>query len=338
MSTKLSLLEVLSRNIGQYVSGQELADVLGISRNSVWKAAAGLKQQGYNIESMAGTGYRLVSDSDILSGDYLKENIAHPCRIQVLEKVDSTNNAAKLMPECYLPCIIAANEQTGGRGRLGRSFFSPAGTGLYMTIAFKPQFGLDKAMLTTAAAAVVVCRAIEKVSGLRPRIKWVNDIYLGEKKLCGILTEAESNFETGTIDKIIVGIGVNCFKAFVPEELADTIAFMENPPREFSRNELAAAIANGFFETVASFDKPALLREYKARSFILGQQIRIFNPAIARSMGLSPEREKAGIKARAIDIDENGGLVVEFLEGRRSHEMETLTTGEITIRRINDQY
>ena len=336
MSTKLSLLEVLSQNIGQYISGQELADVLGISRNSVWKAAAKLKQQGYNIESMAGTGYRLISSSDILSADYLRQNIAHTCRIKVLEKVDSTNNAAKLINDCSMPQIILANEQTGGRGRLGRSFFSPAGTGLYMTIAFKPEFGLDRAMLTTAAAAVVVCMAIEKVSGLSPKIKWVNDIYLGEKKLCGILTEAESNFETGTIEKIIVGIGINCFKSSVPEELAETVGFMENPPRDFSRNELAAAIANEFFDTMEHFDKTALLREYKTRSFILGQQIRIFNPAIARSMGISPEREKEGIRARAIDIDENGGLVVEFLEGRRSREMETLTTGEITIRKIND--
>ena len=182
----------------------------------------------------------------------------------------------------------------------------------------------------------MVCRAIEKVSGLRPKIKWVNDIYLGEKKLCGILTEAESNFETGTIEKIIVGIGVNCFKASVPEELVDTVAFMENPSKNFSRNELAVAIANEFFDVMEHFDKQALLREYKARSFILGEQIRIFNPAIARSMGMPPAKEKEGIRARAIDIDENGGLVVEFLEGRRSREMETLTTGEITIRKTND--
>ena len=336
MSTKLTLLEVLSENSGRYISGQELADVLGISRNSVWKAAVKLKQQGYNIESMSGTGYRLISASDILSEDYLRENITHPCRIQVLEKVDSTNNAAKLINNCVPPRIIVANEQTGGRGRLGRSFYSPAGTGLYITIAFRPTFGLDRAMLTTAAAAVVVCRAIEKVSGLRPKIKWVNDIYLGEKKLCGILTEAESNFETGTIEKIIVGIGVNCFKASVPEELVDTVAFMENPSKNFSRNELAVAIANEFFDVMEHFDKQALLREYKARSFILGEQIRIFNPAIARSMGMPPAKEKEGIRARAIDIDENGGLVVEFLEGRRSREMETLTTGEITIRKTND--
>lgn len=335
MSTKLTLLELLTDSSGRYVSGQEIAGQLGISRNSVWKAINSLKKQGYNIDSMAGTGYRLISTSDILSEDYLRENINHPCKVRTLEKTDSTNNVAKTINDCSVPQLIVANEQTGGRGRLGRRFYSPAGTGLYMTIAFRPSFGLDRAMLTTAAAAVVVCRAIEKISGLRPKIKWVNDIYLGEKKLCGILTEAESNFETGLIEKIIVGIGVNCFKASVPEELSDVIAFMENPPKDFSRSQLAAAIANEFFDVMENFDKSSLLREYKARSFILGEQIRIFNPAIARSMGLSPEKEKEGIKARAIDIDENGGLVVEYLEGRRSREMDTLTTGEITIRKIN---
>lgn len=335
MSTKLTLLQVLTENSGQYVSGQELAGLLGVSRNSVWKAANKLKTQGYNIESISGTGYRLINSGDILSEDYIKEKISHPCRVRVLEKVDSTNNAAKLTTCSEIAQIIIANEQTGGRGRLGRDFYSPGGAGLYMTIAFKPSFGLDKAMLTTAAAAVAVSRAVEEVSGLRPKIKWVNDIYLGEKKLCGILTEAESNFETGLIEKIIVGIGVNCFRSSVPDELKDVMAFMENPKHDFSRNELAAAIANIFFSLLDNFDKPGLIREYKSKSFILGEQIRIFNPAIARSMGLSPAKEKEGIKARAIDIDENGGLVVEFLEGRRSREMETLTTGEITIRKIN---
>ena len=296
MSTKLTLLEVLSENSGRYISGQELADVLGISRNSVWKAANKLKQQGYNIESMAGTGYRLINAGDILSEDYLKENITYPCRIRMLEKVDSTNNAAKQINDCSVPQIIVANEQTGGRGRLGRNFYSPAGTGLYMTIAFKPAFGLDRAMLITASAAVVVCRAIEKVSGLRPKIKWVNDIYLGEKKLCGILTEAESNFETGTIEKIIVGIGINCFKAAVPDELSDIVGFMENAPRQFSRNELAAAIANEFFCVMKNFDKTTLLKEYKNRSFILAEQIRIFNPASPAPWVFHRKEKKRALK------------------------------------------
>ncbi len=336
MSTKLSLLELLNENSNKFVSGQEIADRLGVSRNAIWKAIKNLQSQGYNIESMPSTGYRLLNVSDILSTDYLKENIHHPCKIHVLEKTDSTNNVAKTITDCTVPHIIVANEQTGGRGRLGRSFYSPAGSGLYMSIVFKPVFGLDKAMLTTAMSAVVACRAIEKVSGLHPKIKWVNDIYLDDKKICGILTEAESNFETGCIDKIIVGIGVNCFESSLPEYIQDTAAYLKNPLNEFSRNQLAAAITNEFFEMLNNFDKFAMLREYKSKSFILGGQIMVFNPTIARSIGRTAERENEGIRARAIDIDQNGGLVIELLEGRRYSEMETLTTGEVTIRRIYD--
>ena len=336
MSTKLSLLEILNDNKSKYISGQELADQLGISRNSVWKAIKKLQEQGYHIDSRPATGYRLVGSGDILSPDYIRENIPHPCKVQVIEKADSTNNLAKTIPDCSVPQIIIANEQTGGRGRLGRTFHSPAGAGLYMTIAFQPDFGLDRAMLTTAMSAVAAARAIEQVTGLNPKIKWVNDIYLDGKKVCGILTEAESNFETGRIEKIIVGIGVNCFEASLPEELSDIATYLANPQKEFSRSQLAAAIAREFFEMLDNFDKFSMLREYKSRSFILGEQIMIFNPAIARSIGRPENRLSEGIRARAIDIDENGGLVVEFLEGRRSREMETLTTGEVTVRRAYD--
>ncbi|MBQ4650753.1 MAG: biotin--[Firmicutes bacterium] len=336
MSTRLSLLEILNKNKSTYISGQELADQLGISRNSVWKAIKKLQEQGYQIDSRPATGYRLVSSGDVLSPDYIKENIPYPCRVHVVEKTDSTNNLAKTIADCSTPQIIVANEQTGGRGRLGRTFHSPAGAGLYMTVAFQPDFGLDRAMLTTAMSAVAAARAIERVTGLNPKIKWVNDIYLDGKKVCGILTEAESNFETGRIEKIIVGIGVNCFEASMPEDLNDIATYLAGPQKEFSRNELAAAIACEFFDMLENFDKFSMLREYKSRSFILGEQIMIFNPAIARSIGRPENRLSEGIRARAIDIDENGGLVIEFLEGRRSREMETLTTGEITVRRAYD--
>lgn len=334
MSTKLTLLELLSEREGQFFSGQELADRLGLSRNSIWKAANKLREQGYSIESMAGTGYRLKNTEDIISEDYLRENISYPCKITVLEKTVSTNNDAKALEVWDTPCIIVADEQTGGRGRLGRSFFSPAGKGLYMSIAFRPDFQLDRAMLTTTMSAVAVCRAIEKVSGLHPKIKWVNDIFLNDKKICGILTEAESNFENGMIDKIIVGIGVNCFESFFPEEINEIATYIQNPLRNFSRSELCAAIVNEFFNLMNNFNKTTMIREYKSKSFILGEKIMIYNRAVARTLGRPAEREADGIKARAIDIDENGGLVVEFLEGRRSREMDTLTTGEISIRKI----
>lgn len=330
MSTKLSLLEVLDQSPNTYLSGQELADRLHLSRNAVWKAIKKLQEQGFPIEAKTGIGYRLLQRTDILSPDYLKERIATPCRIQVHETVASTMQAAQDLDCSEKPWIVVANEQTKGRGRLGRDFYSPANTGLYMTIAFRPQFGLDMALFTTITVAVAVCRAVEQVAGLYPKIKWVNDIYLGGKKVCGIITEARSHFETGNIDKLLIGIGINCFPAVFPPELADTVTYLENPKKKFSRNQLAAAIVDGFFSALAE-ERGKVLREYKMRSFILGEQILIYDTI----RGQSPGDGSRGIRARAIDIDDNGGLVVEYMEGRRMREMETITTGEISIRRVD---
>lgn len=333
MSTKLTLLELLSQNTSVYLSGQQLADQLGISRNAVWKSIKKLQDQGFLIESKAATGYRLIEASDIITADYLLENITHPCRVQVYDKVDSTNRLARELEPADVaekPVLIAANEQTGGRGRLGRSFFSPPGTGLYMTLAFRPDFGLNKAMLVTTIAAVAVCRALDEVTGLRGKIKWVNDIYLGDKKVCGIMTEAQSNFETGNIDKIILGIGINCFETSWPEDLAEIAGHVENPKKEFTRAQLAASVINHFYACLEEPDAGKLIREYKSRCFILGEQITIYNTIT----GQSPDRNTSvGIRARAIDIDSNGGLVVEYLEGRRMREMETITTGEVSVRK-----
>lgn len=331
MSTKLTLLEVLNENTNTYLSGQQLADKLGISRNAVWKAMKKLQAQGYHIESKAATGYRLLEQTDIITADYLRENITRPCRYLLYDVTDSTNRVGRELDsiKCReMPCVIVANEQTKGCGRLGRSFYSPPGSGLYMTITFCPDFGLDKAMLITTIAAVAVCRAIEQVTGLYPKIKWVNDIYLNGKKLCGIMTEAQSSVETGTIEKIILGIGINCFTGSFPEELSDIATCLEDAPKDFSRGQLAAEIVNQFFDAIEEGDTAPLLREYKAKSFILGERITIYNT----NSGTSPDRNTKGIKARAIDIDENGGLVIEYLEGLRMREMDTLTTGEVSIR------
>lgn len=329
MSTKSQILEIFNEHPAEYISGQELADILGLSRNSVWKAIKKLQEEGFAIESKASTGYRLVQKGDVLSADYIKENIKFPCKVKVLEKVDSTNNYAKRIENLSVPNIIIAKEQTHGRGRMGRSFYSPPSKGLYMTIAFEPDFSLDKSMLITTVAALAVCQAIESVVGIGPKIKWVNDIYLQGKKICGILTEAESNFETGTISRIIVGIGINCFEQIFPDEIEGKATYLKNAKKEFTRNDLAGAVVNRLFDLTKDFDKKKLLREYKSRSMILGEQILLYGS----SYGQMPENGGRGVKARAIDIDENGGLVVEYLEGRRSREMDVITSGEVTIRK-----
>ncbi len=330
MSTKLSLLEIFNENTNVYLSGQELANRLGISRNAVWKAIKKLQDQGYNISTRPGVGYRLMQQSDIITKDYLQARINLPCRFLLYGAVDSTNRIARELEDCSTPTIIIAEEQTKGRGRLGRSFYSPPGAGLYMTIAFRPNFGLDKAMLITTLTAVAICRAFDQVTGTHPKIKWVNDIYLQGKKVCGIMTEAQSSFETGNIDKVIIGIGINCFKTILPPELEEIVTYIENPQKEFTRADLAAAIINELAAILHEKDTHRLLREYKARSNILGEQIMIYNTV----SGQSPTPETKGIKARAIDIDENGGLVVEYLEGRKMRQMETITTGEVSVRKV----
>lgn len=329
MSTKIKILEIFEQRGSQYISGQELAGVLGISRNSVWKAVKKLQEQGLDIESKPSVGYRLLKTSDILSPEYIEKVLSFPCKLHVLDKVDSTNRYAKALNDLSCPHIVLANEQTEGKGRLGRSFYSPPASSLYMSMVFKPGFELDKAMLVTTLSALAVCQAIEAEAGVGPKIKWVNDIYLNGKKICGILTEAESSFETGTIDKIVIGIGVNCFPQKFPEEISDKATFIENPKNAFTRNQLAAAIAERFFSLVNDFDRRRILREYKSRSMILGEQILLYGTAY----GALPENGGAGIKAKAIDIDENGGLVVEYMEGRHAREMDTIISGEITIRK-----
>lgn len=329
MSTKFKILEMLSKNTGSYISGQELADKLGITRNSVWKAIKKLQEQGYQIESKSSFGYRLKEAEDILSSEYIGSIISFPCIVEVFDSIESTNDYAKTLKDVSIPNIVVANQQTKGKGRLGRSFHSPASKGIYMSIAFEPNFGMDKAMLVTTVSALAVCKAFESTIGISPKIKWVNDLYLYEKKVCGILTEAESNFETGKIDKIIVGIGINCFEQEFPEEISDKAAYIGNAPKEYSRNDLIAAITEKFFELIETFDKRVILRDYKSRSMILGQPILIYGT----SYGALPENGGRGIKARAIDIDENGGLVVEYLEGRHAREMDTITSGEVTIRK-----
>lgn len=329
MSTKLRVLETLKEKSPAYISGQELADSLEISRNSVWKAIKRLQDDGFAIDSKASIGYRLVESADVLSASVLTYLIDKPCKVHVFDSIDSTNTYAKTLDCNSSVNIVVANEQTKGRGRLGRSFHSPSSKGIYMTISFEPDFGIDKAMLITSLTAVAVCKAFEETVGIGPKIKWVNDIYIQEKKVCGILTEAESNFETGTISKIIVGIGINCFEQEFPDDIKDRATYITNPQKEYERNQLIAAITNKFFELVDNFDKIKLLRDYKSRSMILGQPILIYGT----NHSALPENGGRGVKARAIDIDENGGLVVEYLEGMMSHQMETITSGEVTIRK-----
>lgn len=316
MSTKDVLIRVLEENRDRAVSGQELADTLHITRAAVWKAVRSLQEDGYRIEAVRNRGYRLAPDTDVLSAQgvalYLPEKY-RDSPVTVLQTVDSTNSAAKRLATEGAPhrTLVLAEKQTAGRGRRGRSFYSPAGTGLYMSVLLRPDSTLQDALPVTVAAAVAVCRAAEALTGKRPEIKWVNDLFLDGRKISGILTEAISDFESGMAEAVIVGIGVNLRTTDFPDELAGVAGSLQ--PGRVTRNELAARIAAELFRLAENLSSPALMEEYRARSLILGKEIAFRQGDALR-------------RGRAAAIDDEGCLLVETDGGQI-----VLKAGEVSV-------
>lgn len=236
--------------------------------------------------------------------------------IIVMDEVDSTNSEIKRLARSGAKngTVVIAEHQTSGRGRLGRSFFSPAGSGIYMSFLHKPSFDAEKATLVTTAVSVAVCRAIEKVSGKKPLIKWVNDLYLDGKKICGILTEAIRDAKSGKIEYIVIGIGINCAKSEFPDDIKNIAGSICEKEEEISRNELVAEIIRETKDIDVVVENGKFIEEYKRRSLVIGKDIRI--------LGQTEDI------ATALDIDENGGLVVRLWDG----ETKILSSGEISIR------
>ena len=321
MSTVEKLLELLKNNRETSLSGQKIGDAIGISRSAVWKAVEQLRNEGFEIESRPHVGYRLLSVPDLLSESEIGRYISSPCDLSVYDTVDSTLRIAAEYPLGSKPLYIAADCQTAGRGRLGRSFASPSGSGLYLTLAFRPEFEINKALYVTMAAAVAAAKAIEKVCGISPEIKWVNDLFYKGRKICGILTEAKTSLEVGHIDSLLIGIGINCFPGGLPEELSNIAGSISDVPGSFSRNKLAAEVFNQLTEIIKNLESKEFMDDYRSRCFILGKNISVH-----------PHLNGDAVRAHAIDIDENGGLVVTYLEGDKAGQTDTLTTGEVSVR------
>ncbi len=323
MSTKSKVLEILENNRGIAVSGGKLAMQLQLSRNAIWKVVKELQREGYDIEAIPNRGYRFGNGNDILSTagikPYLeKESMAE--NILVYSTLLSTSHTAKqlALEGAKHGTIIIANEQTGGRGRMGRSFFSPKDGGLYMSLILRPEISLDSSTLITSAAAVAVCRTLEKTTGVKAGIKWVNDIYCNGKKICGILTEAITDFESNSISAIVIGIGINVSTARgdFPKELekkAESLIHVTERP--LSRNRIAGVLINEVLWILKELGSEELIQEYKSRSIVLGKEIEVLYNQQSR-------------KAMVLDIDERGGLLVEY----ENQEKQVLTSGEISIR------
>jgi BirA family biotin operon repressor/biotin-[acetyl-CoA-carboxylase] ligase len=326
MSTKNQIFRLLMESRGESVSGQTIGTTLGISRSAVWKGITALRKDGYPIEAITNKGYCLAGTEDYLSAEEISAMLdasGPTMEIRVFDSLESTNKTAKevALTDPNHDIIILANEQTAGRGRLGRSFYSPENAGLYLSILFRPSFNLSHSILVTTAAAVAVVRAIEKLSPVDLSIKWVNDIYLNEKKICGILTEAISDFETGRIGYMVLGIGVNCFEVAYPEELSHIAGSLGGG---FSRNQLAAEIINQWNALLPELEDRSFLEMYRKRSIVLGNEVLIYPVG---------NKEAEGILAQALSIDDDGGLVVRYLSGPKFDLTETLSSGEVSIRK-----
>ena len=323
MSTKEKVLQYLEQHKGESISGQDLADKLEVSRTSVWKAINGLKKEGYQIEATTNKGYQLSIDTDLLSEAAIVPLLSEALkghRVIAHKTIDSTNLEAKRIvnEDPTFEGVILSEEQTKGRGRLGRVFYSPSESGLYMSLVLRPVADLDNATLITTAAAVAVCQAIETLTGKKPQIKWVNDIFLDGRKVCGILTEGIMDMESRTIGTIILGIGLNFREPETdfPDEIqsiAGTLFDKKNAA--VTRNQMVAEILNHFYLLYPDLVKRSYLDEYRKRCFVLGEQVTF------------PQGNET-IEAKAIAIDNDGGLVVALPNGKT----KILTFGEISIK------
>ncbi len=326
MSVKETVLKVLEANKGSVVSGQIIAAEAGASRAAVWKAISQLREEGYLINASTKKGYILSSHSDLLSpeGIYSFSKQIPKEKIHCFKTIDSTNAKAKQLAvqEGMDLALIVSEEQTNGRGRMGRSFFSPNASGIYMSLLIKPDFDISKSILVTTAAAVAVCRAIDSVLHINCRIKWVNDIFLGDRKIGGILTEAITDFESGQVEYIVVGVGLNYWAPNVgfPKDIQDTAGYLLDQWSPKSRNELIAKITSELIDLLNSLNNVDFLEEYKSRSFILGHQVVFSHQKDGQVFSQS---------GKAVDIDSDGSLLVLLEDGK----IKTINSGEVTIRK-----
>ena len=324
MTIKESVLAELQNNKEIFISGEHLSSAMGVSRTAVWKAINSLREDGHLIEAVTNKGYMLLQDSWNITETNLRSLLPAKYKdlpLHVLDSIGSTNDHAKQLAlnGAAHGTVVIAKQQSGGKGRLGRSFFSPR-EGIYLSIIIKPEFDLSKSVLITAAAAVAVCEAIEKISGHDVGIKWVNDIYIGGKKVCGILTEGIPDFETGRIDTIIIGIGINTTTQGFPKELLDIAGCVNG---NYSRSALTAEVICKTLDLVDDIECKSFIETYKKKSVVIGKTVTVYKGIYKTDPGEMPSKP-----ARVLDIDENGGLIVLYTDGTR----ETLNSGEISIR------
>ena len=318
--TLQTCLEMLEKNKGEVLSGESIAGELGCTRAAVWKAVKSLREEGYHIEAGPNKGYMLAKDTNRLSQEGIRLFLDDPkVKIDIYDELESTNQTAKkeaMMGEAGHGAFVIARSQTAGRGRRGREFYSPADTGLYMSVILKPQGTIHDSLLITTAAAVAVYRAVAQICGIQLDIKWVNDLFYKGKKVCGILTEAVTDFESGNIEFVVVGMGLNLYldQENLPAELrniAGALYETKEDAEQTDRNKLTATIVNELRKETADLK---LSPDYVTHNMIPGHQITITDGNSSR-------------QAFALEICRDGRLKVREEDGQET----ILSFGEVSV-------
>lgn len=307
------------------LSGEAVSAALGVSRAAVWKAVEVLRRQGYTISSAPRRGYRLTASPDLLSPGELSAALRGRLlgrELVCLPEVDSTNDEAKRRAAAGAAegLAVLADCQTGGKGRRGRSFVSPAGKGLYLSVLLRPSCSLEELMWLTSWTAVAVCDGIQAACGVRPGIKWTNDLVLSGKKLCGILTELSMEGESGALQYAVVGAGINLTQTdadFGPEVAPVAVSLAQALGSAPRRADLASAVLTALDGMYRAFprEQSRYLERYRQDCLTLGRPVQIL-------------RGDQVEQAFAEDIDENFALVVRYPSGRREH----IHSGEVSVR------
>lgn len=321
------ILKILLDNKDNFVSGEAISEHLNVTRAAVWKHIKSLQAEGFKIESISRKGYRLIGIPDKLEMVTLLHGMETKTlgrTIEIHESIDSTNSRAKELALLGYPdgTLVIAEEQVKGRGRMGRSWVSPAGKGIWMSLLLRPEMPPNSAPIITTLAALAVKRALEETTGLVVSIKWPNDIIIQNKKICGILTEIHADIDV--IHYVIVGIGINANieKDDFPEELLDSAtSILIALGRKVDRVQLIQAIMKHMEEIytdyIKSRDMGPILEECRKCSATLGRVVKV----VGRNMEFS---------GKAIDLDEDGALLVLKEDGK----VEKVLSGDVSVRGI----
>ncbi len=319
---KEKILELLMHHNGKCLSGQNLSQSLGISRTAVWKHIKSLQEQGYPIQSIDRKGYMLNSEESFLLASQIKKRLGTKIignHITVLPSVESTNLYAKgIQNQLSNGDVVIAEEQTKGKGRMGKAWSSPRGKGIWVTIFLKPTFSVEKASFTTQLAAAAMWHSIYHNTGIKCEIKWPNDLLIKDKKICGILTELMG--EISQIEYLLVGVGINVNSVDFPDEIKDVATSLRlETGRNVNRTELLISFLQEFEEFYAQMEKEhssqRALQIIRENSSVLGKSLNVIRGGHTK-------------RAMGIHILENGNLEVEYEDGCR----EILSGGEVSVR------